>query len=85
MYYWGLKYDEIGGFYDAKYSEYNGMLTIHEVRYNSYSDIELLNFILQNEAKIKFEDVKNLNKIWYNKTIFDNFGRIIFEETKDLR
>jgi len=78
-------YDEFGGFYEVKYSEYNGQSTIHEIRYNKYSDTESLNVILQNEPKIKFEDIKNLKRNWQNMSKIDNYNRVVFEQSKDLK
>lgn len=78
-------YDEFGGFYEVKYSDYKDLSTIHEVRYNRYTDKEELNVILQNEPKTKFEDVRNLNKVWQSATKLDNQKRIVFEQSSDLR
>lgn len=78
-------YDETGGFYDVKYSEYNGQINIHETRYNRYLNTENLNVILQNEPKIKFEEIKNLKKVWQSLSRFDNSNKIIFEQSKDLK
>jgi hypothetical protein len=78
-------YDASGGFYDVKYSEYNGEVSIYEIRYNSFSDTENLNIVLQNEPKIKFEDVKNLKKIWQSLSKVDNYNRVVFDQSKDLQ
>lgn len=78
-------YDESGGFYDVKYSDYNGQTTIHETRYNSHSNTEILSIILQNEPKVKFEDVKNLKKVWQSLSKIDKYNRIVFEQSKDLK
>ncbi|TAE36709.1 MAG: hypothetical protein EAY79_11000 [Runella slithyformis] len=78
-------YDDSCGFYDIKYSEFNGQTTIHETRYNRISNSENLSIILQNEPKINFEDVKNLKKIWQSLSKFDNYNLIVFEQSKDLK
>lgn len=77
-------YDELGGFYDVQYSEYNGKYTIHLIRYLRHSDTENLDILFKCEPKIKFEDVGNQKKKWQCLSKLDTQNRVVFEQSIDL-